>query len=79
MSLNQFNYPADRQNSPKFPHKNRGVKKCVENVMLSSVADEVRKSWIKISSYMETVHIPSRKQNVLIPPPEGLVSLRVAD
>ncbi len=34
--------------------------------MLSSVADEVRKSWIKISSYMETVRIPSRKQNVLI-------------
>ena len=51
----------------------------MENSILSGVAVETRKSWITISSYIETVHIPSRKQNVLIPPPERFVSLRVAD
>jgi len=36
--------------------------------MLSGVAVETRKSWITMTSYIETVHIPSRKQNVLTPP-----------
>lgn len=40
----------------------------METVTLSGVAVGTRKSWIKISNFIETVHIPSRKQNVLIPP-----------
>lgn len=35
---------------------------------MSGVAVATGNSWIKISTYIETVHIPSRKQNVLIPP-----------
>jgi len=41
--------------------------------MLSGVAVETRKSWIMISTYIETVQFPSRKQNVLIPPQNGRV------
>jgi hypothetical protein len=47
--------------------------------MLLGVAAATEKSWIMILTCLETVQIPSQKQNVLIPPLGGLVSLRVAD
>ena len=75
--LNQS--PSELAVFPEIPSQKWGVEKCVENLTMSGVAAATGNSWIKISTYIETVHIPSRKQNVLIPPPEGLVSLRVAD